>query len=114
MATLESEKQEVMTEIPDDIKCLLCGDLLQDAVLIPCCGNSFCDECVNITIDNQMSSFCSINSLILTIILISYHIINLKTLKTTTFLLSNKVWNSFCLILCIFPKDFLKIVYIFN
>jgi hypothetical protein len=23
----------------------VCKDLLTDAVMIPCCGNSFCDEC---------------------------------------------------------------------
>lgn len=32
-------------EIPDDLKCSLCSNLLHDAVLIPCCGESFCDEC---------------------------------------------------------------------
>lgn len=32
-------------EIPDDLLCNLCKDLLTDAVMVPCCGNSFCDEC---------------------------------------------------------------------
>lgn len=32
-------------EIPEDLLCSLCRDLLTDAVMIPCCGNSFCDEC---------------------------------------------------------------------
>lgn len=40
---IEPEVQKI--EIPDDLKCSLCNNLLQDAVLIPCCGNSFCDEC---------------------------------------------------------------------
>lgn len=31
--------------IPDELICLLCKDLLVDAVVIPCCGNSYCDEC---------------------------------------------------------------------
>lgn len=31
--------------IPDELICSLCRDLLTDAVMIPCCGNSFCDEC---------------------------------------------------------------------
>ncbi|GBP41990.1 E3 ubiquitin-protein ligase RBBP6 [Eumeta japonica] len=30
--------------IPDELICSLCRDLLTDAVMIPCCGNSFCDE----------------------------------------------------------------------
>lgn len=32
-------------EIREDLQCSLCHDLLRDAVMIPCCGNSFCDEC---------------------------------------------------------------------
>ncbi|XP_049800369.1 E3 ubiquitin-protein ligase RBBP6 isoform X2 [Schistocerca nitens] len=33
-------------EIPEDLQCSVCKDLLTDAVMIPCCGNSFCDECI--------------------------------------------------------------------
>ncbi|XP_034952657.1 E3 ubiquitin-protein ligase RBBP6 [Chelonus insularis] len=33
-------------EIPEDLLCTICKDLLTDAVMIPCCGNSFCDECI--------------------------------------------------------------------
>ncbi|XP_076325708.1 E3 ubiquitin-protein ligase RBBP6-like [Tachypleus tridentatus] len=33
-------------QIPEELQCMICRDLLQDAVLIHCCGNSFCDECV--------------------------------------------------------------------
>jgi hypothetical protein len=36
----------VDTSIPDSLRCPLCGGLLNDAVLIPCCGYSFCDECM--------------------------------------------------------------------
>jgi hypothetical protein len=32
-------------EIPDDLICSICKDLFTDAVMIPCCGSSFCDEC---------------------------------------------------------------------
>ncbi|XP_050311422.1 E3 ubiquitin-protein ligase RBBP6-like isoform X2 [Anthonomus grandis grandis] len=38
--------QEVKPEIPEDLLCSICSDLLADAVMIPCCGNSFCDECI--------------------------------------------------------------------
>lgn len=31
--------------IPQELLCLLCKDLIKDAVLIPCCGNSYCDDC---------------------------------------------------------------------
>lgn len=37
---------ESKPEIPEDLLCSICSDLLTDAVMIPCCGNSFCDECI--------------------------------------------------------------------
>lgn len=37
---------EKKQEIPDDLICSICKDLFTDAVMIPCCGSSFCDECV--------------------------------------------------------------------
>eukprot|EP00058_Branchiostoma_floridae_P009909 XP_002595397.1 hypothetical protein BRAFLDRAFT_69227 [Branchiostoma floridae] len=47
---LPSQEQEVVPEednsIPQELLCMLCKDLLSDAVVIPCCGNSFCDECI--------------------------------------------------------------------
>ena len=33
-------------DIPDDLKCPLCSLLFREAVLIPCCGTSFCDACM--------------------------------------------------------------------
>lgn len=36
---------EKKQEIPDDLICSICKDLFNDAVMIPCCGSSFCDEC---------------------------------------------------------------------
>ncbi|XP_025089512.1 E3 ubiquitin-protein ligase RBBP6-like [Pomacea canaliculata] len=33
-------------KIPRELKCQLCQDLMTDAVVIPCCGNSYCDECI--------------------------------------------------------------------
>lgn len=36
---------EVKSIIPSDLVCALCTDLMSDAVLIPCCGESFCDDC---------------------------------------------------------------------
>lgn len=35
-------------EIPEDLVCNICKDLFTDAVMIPCCGTSFCDECKSI------------------------------------------------------------------
>lgn len=39
---LEEEKKQ---EIPEDLVCSICNDLFVDAVMIPCCGSSFCDDC---------------------------------------------------------------------
>lgn len=41
----EKEKPAETTTIPDDLLCVICKDLMLDAVMAPCCGNSFCDEC---------------------------------------------------------------------
>ncbi|XP_052817872.1 E3 ubiquitin-protein ligase RBBP6-like [Mya arenaria] len=32
--------------VPKELKCPLCGDMARDAVVIPCCGISYCDECI--------------------------------------------------------------------
>lgn len=32
-------------EVPEDLVCNICKDLFTDAVMIPCCGGTFCDEC---------------------------------------------------------------------
>nr|XP_026689737.1 E3 ubiquitin-protein ligase RBBP6 [Ciona intestinalis] len=44
--TKSIEDEEEDEPIPDELICLLCKDLLVDAVVIPCCGNSYCDECI--------------------------------------------------------------------
>ncbi|KAI9320953.1 hypothetical protein BX666DRAFT_1912872 [Dichotomocladium elegans] len=30
---------------PTELTCRICGSLMRDAVLVPCCGKSFCKEC---------------------------------------------------------------------
>ena len=39
------EHEEEKVEIPEQLLCPLCSNLMTDSVLIPCCGESFCDEC---------------------------------------------------------------------
>ncbi|XP_072224572.1 E3 ubiquitin-protein ligase RBBP6 isoform X2 [Leuresthes tenuis] len=40
--------------IPDELLCLICHDLLGDSVVIPCCGNSYCDDCIrNALLDSE-------------------------------------------------------------
>lgn len=48
----------VMTRIerktPDEMNCPLCRKLMTDAVLIPCCGRSYCDDCIrNYLLENR-------------------------------------------------------------
>lgn len=50
-------EQQQKIEIPEELQCSLCKNLLQDAVLVPCCGNSFCDEC------NFVGRFINYNNL---------------------------------------------------
>uniref|UniRef100_A0A3B4GU78 RBBP6 ligase n=2 Tax=Haplochromini TaxID=319058 RepID=A0A3B4GU78_9CICH len=42
----EPESEDQDDPIPGELLCLLCNELLADAVVIPCCGNSYCDECI--------------------------------------------------------------------
>lgn len=37
---------EQKKEIPEDLLCSICKNIFKDAVMIPCCGSSFCDECI--------------------------------------------------------------------
>ena len=36
---------KLIEELPDELQCPLCKCLLQDAVMIPCCSVSYCDDC---------------------------------------------------------------------
>lgn len=38
--------KEQQPKIPKDFICSICTELLIDAATIPCCGSSFCDECI--------------------------------------------------------------------
>ena len=47
---VKSDSPEPVTEdddqkLPGELLCQICNHLLTDAVVIPCCGNSYCDEC---------------------------------------------------------------------
>lgn len=45
-----SKHKGVVTEfeeetVPPELTCKVCKELVRDAVIIPCCAESFCDEC---------------------------------------------------------------------
>ncbi|XP_011291827.2 E3 ubiquitin-protein ligase RBBP6 isoform X1 [Musca domestica] len=52
---LEEEKKQ---EIPEDLVCGICNDLFVDAVMIPCCGSSFCDDCVRTALLESEDNEC--------------------------------------------------------
>ncbi|PWA00389.1 hypothetical protein BB558_003548 [Smittium angustum] len=35
-----------LTDIPEDLKCKICSNLVRDAVSVPCCSAIFCAECI--------------------------------------------------------------------
>lgn len=41
----QSSSEDDADPIPDELLCPICNDLMTDAVVIPCCGNSYCDDC---------------------------------------------------------------------
>lgn len=45
-------------EIPEDLICGICRDIFVDAVMIPCCGSSFCDDCVRTSLLESEDSEC--------------------------------------------------------
>ncbi|KPU76879.1 uncharacterized protein Dana_GF11371, isoform D [Drosophila ananassae] len=49
---------ELNQEIPEDLICGICRDLFVDAVMIPCCGSSFCDDCVRTSLLESEDSEC--------------------------------------------------------
>ena len=42
---LTKDAIEKNIQIPEDLKCQVCQDLMKDAVMMPSCGDSMCDEC---------------------------------------------------------------------
>uniref|UniRef100_A0A3Q4BC68 RBBP6 ligase n=1 Tax=Mola mola TaxID=94237 RepID=A0A3Q4BC68_MOLML len=44
--------------VPKELICMICEELLSDAVVIPCCGNSFCDDCIRTTLLDSDHHIC--------------------------------------------------------
>lgn len=40
-----SPSSESESQVSDEYLCMICKELIQDAVVTPCCANNFCDEC---------------------------------------------------------------------
>ncbi|XP_038552141.1 E3 ubiquitin-protein ligase RBBP6-like isoform X3 [Micropterus salmoides] len=44
--------------VPEELLCVICHDLLSDAVVIPCCGNSYCDDCIRTALLDSEEHIC--------------------------------------------------------
>uniref|UniRef100_A0ABM5F024 E3 ubiquitin-protein ligase RBBP6 isoform X1 n=2 Tax=Pogona vitticeps TaxID=103695 RepID=A0ABM5F024_9SAUR len=53
-----SSSSEEDDPIPDELLCLICKDIMTDAVVIPCCGNSYCDECIRTSLLESEEHTC--------------------------------------------------------
>ena len=46
--------------IPEELVCLLCRLLLDEAIMLPCCANSTCFECAKVALEKSDKSACPI------------------------------------------------------
>ncbi|XP_073350339.1 uncharacterized protein [Pagrus major] len=53
------EPEDEEDPVPNELLCLICHDLLSDAVVIPCCGNSYCDDCIRTALLDSENHVCS-------------------------------------------------------
>lgn len=55
---IQNQIFEEKREIPEDLICTICKGIFKDAVMIPCCGSSFCDECVRTALLESEENEC--------------------------------------------------------
>uniref|UniRef100_A0A8K9XB70 CCHC-type domain-containing protein n=1 Tax=Oncorhynchus mykiss TaxID=8022 RepID=A0A8K9XB70_ONCMY len=53
-----SSSEDEADPIPDELLCPICNDLMSDAVVIPCCGNSYCDDCIRTNLLDSEEHTC--------------------------------------------------------
>ena len=56
----EFTKQEKVPkeDVPEDLLCLLCNDLFENAVLVSCCGESYCTKCLEAHMEKSDERVC--------------------------------------------------------
>ncbi|XP_078125021.1 E3 ubiquitin-protein ligase RBBP6 isoform X1 [Sander vitreus] len=54
----ETKSEGEEDPVPEELLCLICHDLLSDAVVIPCCGNSYCDDCIRTALLDSEEHVC--------------------------------------------------------
>nr|XP_046271129.1 E3 ubiquitin-protein ligase RBBP6-like isoform X2 [Scatophagus argus] len=50
--------EDMEDPVPNELLCLICRNLLNDAVVIPCCGNSYCDDCIRTALLDSDDHIC--------------------------------------------------------
>jgi len=99
-------------KIPGELLCLICNNLLSDAVVIPCCGNSYCDECksqqqlrIKCGISTlQLVTFVSLSRLISCFLVGKPSTIGQPTRPTQPFILSGSISEYWAAIGCPLPQ----------
>ncbi|XP_048060200.1 E3 ubiquitin-protein ligase RBBP6-like [Megalobrama amblycephala] len=56
--SVQNEPSSSSDPVPDALLCLICKDLLTDAVMIPCCRSSYCDECIRMCLLESDGHVC--------------------------------------------------------
>ncbi|XP_069385512.1 E3 ubiquitin-protein ligase RBBP6-like [Paralichthys olivaceus] len=54
----QSSSEDHSDPIPDELLCPVCNELMQDAAIIPCCGNSYCDDCIRTALLDSEEHIC--------------------------------------------------------
>uniref|UniRef100_A0A8C6VSA6 Retinoblastoma binding protein 6 n=1 Tax=Nothobranchius furzeri TaxID=105023 RepID=A0A8C6VSA6_NOTFU len=54
----QSSSEDEADPIPDELLCPICNNLMTDAVVIPCCGNSYCDDCIRTFLLDSEEHIC--------------------------------------------------------
>lgn len=54
----DKKSQESTKELPDFVKCGACNELITDCVIVACCGNSGCSDCVYEAITESEDNSC--------------------------------------------------------
>ncbi|XP_077940225.1 uncharacterized protein LOC120827758 isoform X2 [Gasterosteus aculeatus] len=58
VAQEQPKSEEEEEPVPEELLCGICHDLMSDAVVIPCCGNSYCDDCIRSALLDSEDHVC--------------------------------------------------------
>ncbi|XP_069370013.1 E3 ubiquitin-protein ligase RBBP6-like isoform X2 [Paralichthys olivaceus] len=54
----QSTSEDDSDPIPYELLCPICNELMQDAAIIPCCGNSYCNDCIRTALLDSEEHIC--------------------------------------------------------